>query len=180
MSFLTASGAFPPIKPTTSHDVTAEERITAVDFVNRVNYLFEEFDHAKILSAFLPDAIAYHFHGTIRGHSGLKTFLEKDYPYLIPGVTRHATNHIVDRDDETGGVVVRYHTQLVRFAWPRDADKVTGMTAEAVENTDGLPAIWLWSPVIDRLKMTEEGWKVHEKYIGGSVVNKNLSPSPSE
>lgn len=65
---------------TISNNVTAAERTGAIDFVSRVNYLLKEFDHDKTLSAFHPDAVAYHFHGTIRGHAEMRKFFEKDYP----------------------------------------------------------------------------------------------------
>jgi hypothetical protein len=97
---LLVNGKFPPPSRSTSNDVTAEERITAVDFVNRVNYIFEEFNHDKILDCFLYDCSVYHFHGIIKGRGENRKFMEETYGYLIPGVTRHATNHIVDRDSD--------------------------------------------------------------------------------
>ncbi|KAH6976592.1 hypothetical protein EDB80DRAFT_871716 [Ilyonectria destructans] len=168
-----ANQGFPPLSAFTSPKVTAEERISAVDFVNRVNTLFEEFDKDKVISAFLPDASLHHAFGGFRGIDELGRFFEKDYPPLIPGVNRHATNHIVDRDEETGGVVVRYHMLLIRHVWPTEADKVTAKGA--VIATD-LPGIWFWSTMADRLKTTDDGWKVYARNLGATVINKNLSP----
>ncbi|KAF2167141.1 hypothetical protein M409DRAFT_22572 [Zasmidium cellare ATCC 36951] len=177
MSLLT-NGAFPAIKPHTSLKVSAEERINAVDFVNRVNLLFEEYDTEKLLDTFTSDGVAYHFHGTIKNREERRKFFEETYPYLIPGVSRHASNHIVDRDEETGGVIVRYHLHLVRYAWPGEqADKLKETSAYEVQTDGNLPQIWLFSPMIDRLKMTDDGYKIYERYVGSSVVNPKLDPA---
>ncbi|KAK3646471.1 hypothetical protein LTR56_008569 [Elasticomyces elasticus] len=172
---LLVNGKFPPVSAFTSANVTADERSSAIDFVNRINYLFEEFNHDKMLSAFLDDSIVYHFHGKIEGREKTRRFFEDVYGYLIPGVTRHATNHIVDRDGEDG-VMVRYHEQLFRNAWPAEVSDAAGA---AEERTDGLPALWLFSPMIDRLRMTAEGWKISERYVGASTFNKKLDPPKS-
>jgi hypothetical protein len=177
MSLLT-DGSLPRIIPTTSNNVTADERTSAIDFVNRVNFLFEEFDHDKMLSAFHADAVVYHFHGKIQGHSEMRTFFQDGYPYLIPGVSRHATNHIVDRDGEHG-VTVRYHEHLVRYAWPEEAGKkAPGDDAgRLLEGGTDLPSIWLFSHMIDRLRKTDEGeWKISERYLGVSAFNRKLDP----
>ncbi|KAK4903113.1 hypothetical protein LTR27_000041 [Elasticomyces elasticus] len=172
---LLVNGKFPPVSAFTSANVTADERSSAIDFVNRINYLFEEFNHDKMLSAFLDDSIVYHFHGKIEGKEETRRFFEDVYGYLIPGVTRHATNHIVDRDGEHG-VMVRYHEQLFRNAWPAEVSDAAGA---AEERTDGLPALWLFSPMIDRLRMTADGWKIMERYVGASTFNKKLDPPKS-
>ncbi|KAK5689651.1 hypothetical protein LTR17_026190 [Elasticomyces elasticus] len=147
---LLVNGKFPPVSAFTSANVTADERSSAIDSVNRINYLFEEFNHDKMLSAFLDDSIVYHFHGKIEGKEETRRSFEDVYGYLIPGVTRHATNHIVDRDGEDG-------VMLFRNAWPAEVSDAAGA---AEERTDGLPALWLFSPMIDRLRMTAEGWQV--------------------
>jgi hypothetical protein len=170
---LLVNGQFPPVNPITSNNVTTDERATAIDFVNRVNYLFEEFNHEKMLDAFLPDSMLYHFHGVIKGRDGTRRFLEEQYGYLIPGVSRHATNHIVDRDGEDG-VAVRYHQHLVRYAWPEDVEKVMG--SDVTNSNDGLPGTWLFTPMMDRLKMTSEGWKIAERHLGPSVFNARFDP----
>ncbi|KAM6516775.1 hypothetical protein FALCPG4_014948 [Fusarium falciforme] len=168
-----ANEGFPPLSATTSLKVTGDERSSAIDFVNRVNTLFEEFDKDKLSSTFLPEATLQHAYGKFQGYEEMRGFIEKDYPPLIPGVTRHATNHIVDRDEETGGVVVRYHNMLIRHVWPTEADKVT--TKDAIMVT-GLPGIWFWSTMLDRLKMTDDGWRVYARTIGATVINKDLAP----
>jgi hypothetical protein len=45
-----------------------------------------------------------------------------------------------------------------------------------MNSPDDLPGIWLYSPMIDRLRRTEEGWKITERYIGGSTTNTRLDP----
>lgn len=79
----------------------------------------------------------------------------------------------MDRDGE-GGVTVRYHEHLVRYAWPADAAGLKG--GDSMRSDDGLPGTWLYSEIIDRLKMTDEGWKLSERYLGQSVFNTKLDP----
>jgi hypothetical protein len=71
--------ALPPIFPATSNNVTADERTSAIDFINRLNILIDEFDHNKMLSAFYAGAVVHHFHGKIQGLSELRTFLKEEY-----------------------------------------------------------------------------------------------------
>lgn len=163
--------AFPNISP--SSNVNSDDRTSAIDFVNRLNWLFETWDVEAMVNAFLPEAVAYHFHGTIKGQDEMRQFFEQDYPYLIPGVSRHGTNHIVDKDED--GVVVRYHNLLVRYASPETAASLGN--GQAMESNEELPAIWIYSPMMDRLRRTEDGWKIFERYIGGSAINVRLNPS---
>jgi hypothetical protein len=162
---------FPRVEP--DNGVDAGDRSSAIDFVNRVNWWFETWDVDAMVDAFLPEGVAYHFHGTISGHKEMRDFFNKDYPYLIPGVSRHATNHIVDSDEN--GVVVRYQNLLVRYA---DIDSLTTEDSGQVRHSaNDLPAIWLYSPMMDRLRYTGSGWKIFERYIGKSTTNTRLNPS---
>jgi len=144
---------FPSVPRTGSVD--AGEWTSAVDFVNRVNWLFETYDLEGMINSFLPDARVYHFHGSLNGEGDIRRFL---------------TNHVVDRDAD--GVAVRYQNVLIRHAWPQQA---VGLQAGQVLESDDLPAIWLYSPMLDRLRLTDDGWKISERYIGGSMMNKRLS-----
>jgi hypothetical protein len=162
--------AFPAIARSSAVDPA--DWTSAVDFVNRVNWLFETWDVEAMIDSFFPEAVAYHFHGTISGHAEIRRFFEHDYPYLIPGVSRHATNHIVDPDGE--GVVVRYQNLLIRYADPQDAEALGA--GQVMHSDNGLPAIWLYSPMRDRLRRTATGWKIIERYIGGSTTNDKLTP----
>ncbi|KAL4997391.1 hypothetical protein BDV10DRAFT_186186 [Aspergillus recurvatus] len=173
MSSFLIGRRFPPIPLIPSKDITSEERTTAIDFVNRHNLIFQEFNHDKMTATFLPDAVVYHSHGTIRGHADIKQFLEKVYGFFIPGIGRSATNHVVDSDDN-GGVVVRYQETLIRYGWGEgdpDADVVAGRD---IVRADGLPGIWWFGQVVDRLRMTANGWRIFERYLGGSFRNQSL------
>lgn len=164
---------FPQIKRT-ADSVGPDDRITAIEYVNRVNWLFETYDLEGMISAFLPDANVFHFHGTLRGETDIRRFLTDDYPYLVPGVSRHASNHIVDSDSD-GGVYVRYQNLLVRFASPEMSAKLGA--GEVIDSNEGLPAVWLYSPMLDRLSKTPEGWKIRERHVGGSTTNIALAPA---
>jgi hypothetical protein len=177
MSSLIVDGHFPPINSSTKHDVTTEERTTAIDFVNRHNFVFEEFNHSKMMGTFLPDAVIYHSHGTIRGLEQMKLFLENFYEFFIPGVCRSATNHVVDRDGE-GGVIVRYQECLIRYGWK--GDDVTAVTGADVVRDDGLPSTWWLGTIIDRLRMTADGWKIFERYLGSPFRNGGLDPMDTQ
>ncbi|KAJ5764892.1 hypothetical protein N7520_004451 [Penicillium odoratum] len=172
MSSFVKNDRFPPIKLSTSNDVSSDERITAIDFVNRHNYVFEEFNPDDMLSTFLPNGVVYHSHGTVRGHAEMREFLENHYAFFIHGISRSATNHVVDRDEE--GVMVRYHECLIRYGWADDDAKI--LAGHDVIRNDGLPAIWWSGPMIDRLRMTDDGWKIFERYLGAPVRNGNLDP----
>lgn len=163
---------FPPVAAQTP--VSAEDRSSAVDFVNRSNWHFETWDVEQMVASFLPDSTTYHFHGTVHGHDGLRRLFAEEYPYLVPGVCRHATNHIVDQDG-TDGVTVRYHNLLIRYA-PGDTEPGHVGDIARTPTDSGTPAIWIYSPMLDRLRKTADGWKIHERYVGASAMNPHFSP----
>jgi SnoaL-like domain len=148
--------------------VSGSDRADAIEFVNRVNWLFDIWDVEGIAESFLPDAVTRHPHGVVSGPAGLRQFLEAYYPLAIPGVSREATNHVVDADGDD--VVVRYHNLLIRYAMPEDVEAVRNAT-EVISNDDGLPAIVSLSPMIDRLRRTDDGFKIVERLVGGTVAN---------
>jgi len=153
--------------------VDPASQASAIDFVNRVNWLFETWNVDAMVDSFLPEGVAYHFQGTINGQEEMRNFFLNDYPYLVPGVSRHATNHIVDSDED--GVVVRYHNLLIRYA---EIEKAQSLGAGKVESSTGkLPSIWIYSPMLDRLRKVNGQWKIFERYIGGSMTNQNLEPA---
>lgn len=117
-----------------------------------------------------------HVHGTLDAHEDIIEFFKKVYPPFIPGVHRHASNHIVDRDEETGGVSVRCHNYLYRYAWPNDTEGIKGNVLQYKEDTEGLPALWNGVTMIDRSIHPEDGWKLKERVQGGLVANKALMP----
>ncbi|KAF4947349.1 hypothetical protein FGADI_10482 [Fusarium gaditjirri] len=173
MSSLITNNRYPSIPGATLNDVTSEERSSAIDFVNRHNLIFEEFNHEKMINTFLSDAVVYHTHDLVRGHENMKDFLKNKYGFFIPGISRHATNHVVDRDED-GGVIVRYQEVLIRYGW--EGDDLTAINAQDIVREDGLPAIWWVGRIIDRLKMTQEGWKISERHMGAPFRDGKLDP----
>ena len=94
--------------------VDPADRVTAIDFINRVNWIFDAWDIDAMVEAFLPDSVTHHTHGIVRGRIETRRFFQEQYPYTVPGVSRHATNPIVDPDDD--GVIFRYRNLLVRYS----------------------------------------------------------------
>ncbi|MGH3543614.1 MAG: nuclear transport factor 2 family protein [Mycobacterium sp.] len=156
-------------------DVDLADRVTAIDFVNRVNWLFDAWDIDAMVEAFLPDSVTYHTHGVTRGWAETRRFFQEAYPYIVPGVSRVATNPIVDRDGD--GVIVRYHNLLVRHS----AEASRGIVAGEMPGSPGeLPAIWVYSAMTDRLRRTDSGWRIFERHIGATTMNDGLRPATSE
>jgi hypothetical protein len=153
--------------------VSTEDRVSAIDFVNRINWLFDVWDVDALVDSFLPESVTYHWHGTNRGQEETRRFLNEIYPYIIPGVSRHATNHIVDPDQD-GGVIVRYHNLLVRFAKPEAAPSLEA--GFAMQSPDDLPAVWIYSTMVDRLRRSGKEWKILERHVGATTTNDRLTP----
>ncbi|KAJ5224934.1 hypothetical protein N7468_006159 [Penicillium chermesinum] len=160
MSSFITNGRFPPINRFTTGDVSIEERCTAIDFVNCHNFVFQEFNIDKMLDTFLEKALVYHSHGTVHGHAEMKPFLEDFSEFFIHGISRNASNHVVDRDGD-GGV------------FGPSADAIAGH--DTIRH-DTLPEIWWVEFMIDRLRMTSNGWKVHERYLGTPYRDQALDP----
>ncbi|KAH6619058.1 hypothetical protein C7974DRAFT_401424 [Boeremia exigua] len=174
---ITPTISIPPAKPHGLSDVTAAERSSAIDFVNRNNFIMEQFQIDELLSQGTEDVTLRHWHGTINGTDEMRNFFSTTYPYIIPGVSRHATNHIVDRDEETGGVSVRYHQQCIRYAWPNVfKSQLKGKDSSFIEVDGGLPQTWIYNIMYDRLVMTKTGWKLRERVLGPAVVNPRMDP----
>ncbi|KAF5681258.1 hypothetical protein FHETE_47 [Fusarium heterosporum] len=170
MSFI-INDPYPPVPGVTRNNVSSEERSSAIDFVNWHNLVFEESTHQKMINTSLPDAVVYHTHGTVRGHESMKKFLENTYGYFVPGVSRHATNHVADRDEDEG-VIVRYQECLIRYGW--HSDDISATNGNDTIRQDGLPAIWWIGRIHDRLRMTADGWKILERHLGTPVRDGRL------
>lgn len=153
-------------------DVDTADRLSAIDFINRVNLLFDSGDIAAMAEAFLPDGVTHHPGGVTRGRAETRRFFQEQCPYGGPGVSRIATNPIVDRDGE--GVIVRYHNLLVRYA--PEATNLRVVTAEVFDGPDDLPAIWVYSAMTDRLRRIDSGWRIFERHIGTTTMNERLRP----
>lgn len=156
-------------------DVDPADRASAIDFINRVNWLFDAWDIDAMVEAFLPDCVTYHTHGINRGQAEMRRFFQQMSSYSVAGVSRHATNPIVDCDGD--GVIVRYHNLLIRHASPETSSKmVTGQVGGSPED---LPAIWVYSAMADRLRRTDNGWRISERHVGTTSMNDRLRPASS-
>lgn len=63
---------FPKVDP--AGPIDAEVRASAVDYVNRVNWLFETRDLPGMIASFTSDARIVHFHGTLSGEDEVRHF----------------------------------------------------------------------------------------------------------
>jgi hypothetical protein len=165
--------SLPPIALDSSVDPA--DRVSAIDFINRVNYLFDAWDIDAMVEAFLPDAVTYHTHGINRGWAETRRFFQEAYPYIVPGVSRIATNPIVDADGD--GVIVRYHNLLIRYAVGASSNVVSG---EVLDRPGDLPAIWVYSAMADRLRRAGSGWRIFERHVGTTTMNDHLRPATSD
>jgi hypothetical protein len=52
---------------------------------------------------------------------------------------------------------------LIRYAEPKDAPALKA--GQVIDYDSGLPAIWLYSPMRDRLRKVDGEWKIIERYI---------------
>ncbi|WP_235216043.1 nuclear transport factor 2 family protein [Mycobacterium kyorinense] len=163
-----------PNLPAVALDSTVDpaDRVSAIDFINRVNLLFDAWDIDAMVEAFLPDSVTYHTHGVNRGREEMRRFFQEMYPYSVAGVSRIATNPIVDRDGD--GVIVRYHNLLIRYAAEAAGPRV--IRGDVPDGPDDLPAIWVYSAMTDRLRRTDSGWRIFERHIGKTTMNDRLRP----
>ena len=78
---------FTPKLPPVVLDSAVEpaDRVTAIDFINRVNWLFDAGDIDAMLEAFLPDSVTHHTHGVSRGRIETRRFFQDQGPYVVPG-----------------------------------------------------------------------------------------------
>ncbi|MGH3633595.1 nuclear transport factor 2 family protein [Mycobacterium sp.] len=166
--------SLPPIVLDSSVD--SADRTSAIDFINRVNLLFDAGDIDAMVEAFLPDSTTFHTQGITHGQTEMRRFFQQAQPYSGPGVSRIATNPIVDADDDGEGVVVRYHNLLVRYSAETPSSVVTGQVQETPED---LPAIWVYCAMTDRLRRHGSGWRIFERYIGTTTMNDRLRPPAS-
>jgi SnoaL-like domain len=155
--------------------VDPADRVSAIDFINRVNWLFDAWDIDAMVEAFLPDSVTHHTHGIVRGRIETRRFFQEQYPYTVPGISRHATNPIVDPDDD--GVIVRYHNLLVRYSAEASSPRIVG--GQVVASPTDMPALWVYSTMSDRLRRTDGGWRIFERRVGPTSMNDRLTPGAS-
>ncbi len=72
--------------------VDVADRVSAIDFINRVNWLFDAWDIDAMVEAFLPDSVTHHTHGVSRGKVETRRLFQEQCPYVVPGVSRQAPN----------------------------------------------------------------------------------------
>ncbi len=159
-----------------SSRVDTADQVSAIDFINRVNWLFDAWDIDSMVEAFLPDSVTHHTHGIVRGRIETRRFFQEQYPYTVPGVSRHATNPIVDPDDDDG-VIVRYHNLLVRYSAEASTPRI--VQGQVVASPTDLPALWVYSAMTDRLRRTDAGWRIFERRVGPTSMNDRLTPGAS-
>ncbi|MDT5169073.1 MAG: hypothetical protein QOD02_2404 [Mycobacterium sp.] len=134
--------------------VDAADRVSAIDFINRVNWLFDAWDIDAMVEAFLPDSVTHHTHGVSRGKAETRRFFQEQSPYVVAGVSRQALNPIVDPDDDDG-VIVRYHNLLVRHTAQATSPRI--VAGQVVAGAVDMPELWVYSAMTDRLRRTESG-----------------------
>jgi hypothetical protein len=148
--------------------VDPADRVSAIDFINRVNWLFDAWDIDAMVEAFLPESATFHTHGVSRGKLEMRRFFQDQSPHVAPGVSRQALNPIVD-PDEDGGVIVRYHNLLVRSTARAAAPRI--ISGQVVAGAVDAPEIWIYSAMTDRLRRTEHGWRIFERHVGPTAMN---------
>ena len=65
--------------------VDAADKVSAIDFINRVNWLFDAWDIDAMVEAFLPDSVTHHTHGVVRGRIETRRFFQEQIPYTVHG-----------------------------------------------------------------------------------------------
>jgi hypothetical protein len=156
--------------------VDAADRVSAIDFINRVNWLFDAWDIDAMVEAFLPDSVTHHTHGVSRGKAETRRFFQEQSPYVVPGVSRQALNPIVDPDDDDG-VIVRYHNLLVRHTAQATSPRI--VAGQVVAGAVDMPELWVYSAMTDRLRRTESGWRIFERRVGPTSMNDQLGSAAS-
>ena len=116
--------------------------------------------------------MTHHTHGVVRGRIETRRFFQEQIPYTVPGVSRHATNPIVDPDEvivRDDGVVVRYHT-LVRCSQRH-------RRGQGRREPHGYARILgVYSAMTDRLRRSDGGWRIFERRVGPTSMNDGLTP----
>jgi hypothetical protein len=156
--------------------VDAADRVSAIDFINRVNWLFDAWDIDAMVEAFLPDSVMHHTHGVSRGKAETRRFFQEQSPYVVPGVSRQALNPIVDPDDDDG-VIVRYHNLLVRHTAQATSPRI--VAGQVVAGAVDMPELWVYSAMTDRLRRTESGWRIFERRVGPTSMSDQLGSAAS-
>ena len=148
--------------------VDPADRVSAIDFIHRVNWLFDAWDIDSMVEAFLPDSVTHHTHGVSRGKIETRRFFQEQSPYVVPGVSRQALSLVVDPDDDDG-VIVRYHNLLVRQKAQTAAPRI--VAGQVVADASDMPELFIYSAMTDRLRRTESGWRIFERHVGPTSMS---------
>jgi SnoaL-like domain len=156
--------------------VEPADRVSAIDFINRVNWLFDAWDIDAMVEAFLPDSVTHHTHGVSRGQAETRRFFQAQCPHVVPGVSRQALNPIVDPDDDDG-VIVRYHNLLVRHSAQATSPRI--VAGQVIAGPADMPELWVYSAMTDRLRRTESGWRIFERRVGPTSMSDQVGSAAS-
>lgn len=144
--------------------IDADTRFEAIDFVNRVNFLFDRWQPEELLAAFSDDVIVDHPLGRSAGKEELAAFL-KAYEPITHGVRRHNCNHVIDPGPGED-IIVTYYILLIRIAPSSEAGKLKAAPMEIMEYEEDLPKLISYAMVTDRLGKTNSGeWRVRHKRV---------------
>jgi hypothetical protein len=142
----------------------AQTIVEAVNFVNRVNFLFDRWEVDKLVSVFTGDVIVDHPLGRSVGRPALAEFL-KAYEPITHGVRRHNCNHVVAYGGD-GDVVVSYYILLIRIAPSADAPRLKVEPMRIMEYDAHFPKLISYAMVTDTLTKLEDGqWRVRHKRV---------------
>ncbi|WP_246650649.1 hypothetical protein [Rhizobium laguerreae] len=112
--------------------INADTRFEAIDFVNRVNFLFDRWQSEELLAAFSDDVIVDHPLGRSAGKEELAAFL-KAYEPITHGVRRHNCNHVVD-----GRAWRRHCRHLLHPAHPHRSIEPGRQTQDRADGDHGI------------------------------------------
>ena len=144
--------------------IDADTRFEAIDFVNRVNFLFDRWQAEDLLAAFSDDVIVDHPLGRSAGKEELATFL-KAYEPITHGVRRHNCNHVIDAGPGED-IIVTYYILLIRIAPSSQAGKLKTAPMEIMGYDEYLPKLISYAMVTDRLTRIAGGdWRVRYKRV---------------
>src|ERR1700753_1390390 len=62
------------------------DRVSAIDFINRVNWLFDAWDIDAMVEAFLPGSVTHHTHGVVAAGSRHGASSKSRFPTPCPGL----------------------------------------------------------------------------------------------
>jgi hypothetical protein len=151
--------------------IDADTRFEVIDFVNRVNFLFDRWQPEELLDAFSDDVVVEHPLGRSIGKGELARFLEAYEPITL-GVRRHNCNHVIDAGPG-GDVTVTYYILLVRIAPADQASTLQSDPMRIMQYDEHLPKLISYAMVTDTLTRTGTGeWRVRHKRVENVAEDK--------